>query len=195
MDASQQVVKMLLRVSVLLVLVVCFDRELLLADIKSLSDVEDKELKGEADTLSSPDTYVSQKQNGEEAWEISGGSDIFSTAAAIQKVDVLNVEICRVATVLGNLMSQKTGFEEGVHQQITVISEKARMLLGENIVALLGRGLIKGANINPLLQVVLQIAIANWCKTAICSWKPGNSDASNLLVELYSKIRENGQCS
>jgi hypothetical protein len=175
------------------VLVVRFDCELLLADIKSLSDVEDKELKGEADALSSPDTYVIQKQDGKEGWETSGGSDIFPTAAAIQKVDVLNVEICRVATVLGNLMPQKTGFEMGVHRQITVISEKARMMLGENIVALLGTGLINGANIKPLLQVVLQVAITNWCKTAISSWKPGNSDASSLLVELDSKIREHGK--
>jgi len=176
------------------VLVVCFDHELLLVDIKSLPDVEDKELGGEADALSSSDTFVIQKLDGKEGWEISGGSDIFSIAAAIQKVDVLNVEICRVATVLGDLMSQKTGFEEGVHRHITVISEKARVMLGENIVALLGRGLIKGANINPLLlQVVLQVATINWCKTAISSWKSGNSDASNLLVELDSKIRENGK--
>lgn len=35
---------------------------------------------------------------------------MLSTADAIQKVDVLNVEICRVATVLGRIL-QKTGFK------------------------------------------------------------------------------------
>jgi hypothetical protein len=67
-----------------LVLVVCFYHELLLADIKSLSDVEDKELKGEADALSSSDTYLIQKQNRKEGWEVSEGSDIPSTAAAAE---------------------------------------------------------------------------------------------------------------
>jgi len=74
------------------------------------------------------------------------------------------------------------------------ITEKARLMLGENMVALLSAGLPEKVRVAALLvQVVLQVAIINWCKTTISSWKPGNSDVSNLLVGLYSKIREVGK--
>ena len=74
------------------------------------------------------------------------------------------------------------------------ITEKARLMLGENMVALLSAGLPEKVRVAALLvQVVLQVAIINWCKTTISSWKPGNSDVSNLLVELYSKIWEVGK--
>ena len=75
------------------------------------------------------------------------------------------------------------------------ITEKARLMLGENMVALLSeKGLLEKTRLDPLLvQVALQVAITNWCKTTISSWKPGNSDASDLLSDLYSKIREVGK--
>jgi hypothetical protein len=155
------------------------------ADAKTLPKVRGKELR--VDT-----TDVDQTGNEEETWDMPGGSDILLTVAAIQMVDVLNVEVRRVAAVLGKVL-QKTKFEEG-HHQIMQITEKARLMLGENMVALLSAGLPERARVDPLLvQVVLQVAIINWCKTTISSWKPGNSDASNLLVELYSKIRQVGK--
>ena len=159
-----------------------------LADAKTLSEVRGKELK----ELAVNTTDVDQKANEEEPWDVPGGSDILLTAGAIQMVDVLNVEVRRVAAVLGKAL-QKTKFE-GEHGQIMQITEKARLMLGENIVALLSAGLPERARVDPLLvQVVLQVAIINWCKITISSWKPGNSDVSNLLVELYSKIRKVGK--
>ena len=151
---------------------------------KTLLEVRGKKLK--VDT-----TDVDLKTN-EETWDMLGGADILLTAAAIQMVDVLNVEVGRVAAALGKVL-QNTKFEEG-HRQIMQITEKARLMLGENMVALLSAGLPEKARADPLLvQVVLQVAIINWCKTTISSWKPGNSVISNLLVELYSKIREVGK--
>jgi len=159
-----------------------------LADAKKLSEVRGKELK----ELKVDTTNIDQEANEEESWDMPGGSDILLTAAAIQMVDVLNVEVRRVAAVLGKVL-QMTKFEEG-HRQIMQITEKARLMLGENMVALLSAGLPEKAKVDPfLVQVVLQIAITNWCKTTISSWKPGNSDASNLLIELYSKIRGVGK--
>ena len=96
-----------------------------LADAKTLSEVRGKELK---------ELKVDQKAN-EEHWDMPGGSDILLTAAAIQMVDVLNVEVRRMAAVLGKVL-QKTKFEEG-HRQIMQITEKARSMLGKNMVALL----------------------------------------------------------
>ena len=154
-----------------------------LLDAKTLLEVKGKEL--EVDT-----TDVDQKDNEEEPWDMPGESDILLTA--IQLVDVLNVEVRRVAAVLGKIL-QKTKFEEG-NRQIMQITDKARLMLGENMVALLSAELPERARVNPLfVQVVLQVAIINWCKTTISSWKPGNSDVSSLLVELYSKIREVGK--
>ena len=154
-----------------------------LLDAKTLLEVRGKEL--EVDT-----TDVDQKANEEEPWDLPGESDILLTA--IQIVDVLNVEVRRVAAVLGKIL-QKTKFEEG-NRQVMQITEKARLMLGENMVALLSAELPERARVNPLfVQVVLQVAIINWCKTTISSWKPGNSDVSSLLVELYSKIREVGK--
>ena len=154
-----------------------------LLDAKTLLEVKGKEL--EVDT-----TDVDQKDNEEEPWDMPGESDILLTA--IQMVDVLNVEVRRVAAVLGKIL-QKTKFEEG-NRQIMQITDKARLMLGENMVALLSAELPERARVNPLfVQVVLQVAIINWCKTTISSWKPGNSDVSSLLVELYSKIREVGK--
>ena len=155
-----------------------------LADAKTLLEVRGVELK--VDT-----TDVDQKAN-EEPRDMLGGSDILLTAAAIQMVDVLNLEVRRVAAVLGKIL-QKTKFEEG-HRQIMQITEKARLMLGEKMVALLSAELPEKARVNPLfVQVVLQVAIINWCKTTISSWKPGNSDVYNLLVELSSKIQEVGK--
>ena len=58
------------------------------------------------------------------------------------------------------------------------------MLLGQNMVALLAVGLLEKASIKPILvQVVPQVAITKWCKTAIPSWNSGDSEASNLLVD------------
>jgi len=157
--------------------------KLQLADSKMLSEVRGKELKElQVDTRD-----VDQKANEE-----PGGSDILLTADVIQMVDVLNVEVRRVAVALGKVL-QKTKFEEG-HRQIMQLTEKARLMLGENMVALLSAELPERARLDPLfVQAVLQVAIINWCKTTISSWKPGNSDVSNLLVGLYSKIREVGK--
>jgi hypothetical protein len=153
-------------------------------DAKTLPKVRGKELKVD-------NTDVDQTAN-EEIWDMPEESDILLTAAAIQMVDVLNVEVRRVAAVLGKAL-QKTKYEEG-HRQIMEITEKARLMLGENMVALLSAELPERARVGPLfVQVVLQVAITNWCKTTICSWKPGNSEVSNLLGELYSKIREVGK--
>jgi hypothetical protein len=155
-----------------------------LADAKTLPKVRGKELK--VDT-----TDVDQKANEEEPWDMPEGPDILLTTA-IQMVDVLNVEVRRAAAVLGRVL-EKTKFEERQRQTMQ-ITEKARLMLGENMVALLSEGLPERARVDPLIvQVVLQVAITNWCKTTISSWKPGNSDVSNLLVELYSKIREVGK--
>ena len=157
---------------------------MVLAESKSLSEVRSMELK--VDT-----TDVDQKANEEETWDIPRGLDVLSTAVAVQKVDVLNAEVRLVVAVMGKVL-QKTKFEER-NRQIMQITEKARLMLGENLVALLSAGLLENARLDPLLvQVVLQVAITNWCKTTISSWKPGNSDVSNVLVELYSKIREVG---
>ena len=58
------------------------------------------------------------------------------------------------------------------------------MLPGENMVALLAAGLLERAITEPILvQVVPQVAITKWCKTAISSWNSGDSEASNLLVD------------
>ena len=158
---------------------------MVLAAPKSLSEVRGKALK--VDT-----TDVGQKANEEEIWDMPGGPDVLLTAAATQKVDVLNAEVRRVVAELGRVL-QKTKFEEG-NRQIMQITEKARLMLGENMVALLSAGLLENARLDSLLvQVVLQVAITNWCKTTVSSWKPGNSDVSNVLVELYSKIREVGK--
>jgi hypothetical protein len=157
---------------------------MVLAAGKTLSEVRVKELK--VDT-----TDVDQKTNNE-TWDMPGGSDILLTAVTIQIVDVLNEEVRRVVAVLGKVL-QKAKFEEG-RRQIVQITEKARLMLGENMVALLSSGVPEKARLDPLLvQVVLQVAITNWCKAIISSWKPGNSDVSNLLDELYSKVREVGK--
>jgi hypothetical protein len=157
---------------------------MVLAAGKMISEAGIKELK--VDT-----TDVDQKTD-EETSDMPGGSDILLTAAAIQMVDVLNMEVRRVVAVLGKVL-QKTKFAEG-RRQIMQITEKARLMLGESMVALLSAGLPEQARLDPLLvEVVLQVAITNWCKTTISSWKPGNNDVSNLLVELYSKIREVGK--
>ena len=151
-----------------------------------------EELEAVKAQLADAKTDFDENANEEETWDMRGGSDILLTAAAIQMVDVLNVEVRRVAAVLGKVL-QKAKFEEG-HRQIMQITEKARLMLGENMVALLSTGLPEKARVDPLfVQVVLQVAVINWCKTTISSWKPGNSDVSNLLVELYSKIREVGE--
>jgi hypothetical protein len=50
------------------------------------------------------------------------------------------------------------------------MSDRARVLLGDNMVAVLAAGLLERASIEPVLvQVVLQVAITKCCITAISS--------------------------
>ena len=146
----------------------------------SLSEVTGKELK--VDT-----TDVGQKVHEKETWDMPGGPEVLWTISAIQMVDGLNVEVRRVVAMLGKEL-QKTKFEEG-NRQVMQITEKARLMLGENMVALLSEGLLEKTRLDPLLvQVALQVAITNWCNTTISSWKPGNSDASDLLSLKFGKL-------
>jgi len=79
-----------------------------LADAKKLSEVRGKKLK----ELKVDTADVDQEANEEEPLDMLGESDILLTADVIQMVDVLNVEVRRVAAVLGKEL-QKTKFEEG----------------------------------------------------------------------------------
>ena len=94
-----------------------------------------EELEAVKAQLADAKTDFDENANEEETWDMRGGSDILLTAAAIQMVDILNVEVRRVAAVLSKVL-QKAKFEEG-HHQIMQITEKARLMLGENMVALL----------------------------------------------------------
>ncbi|KIK03411.1 hypothetical protein K443DRAFT_5375 [Laccaria amethystina LaAM-08-1] len=94
---------------------------------------------GEEASATSSDTSVCDKElKGllvKRGWETS---DALSAADAIQKVDVLNMEI-------------------------TQISDRARVLLGDNMVAVLAAGLLERASIEPVLvQVEIVVLPTFW---------------------------------
>jgi len=178
-----------------------------LSDAVNLSEVRGKELKGAQVFLTKADTL--------------------SVTDVIQKVGALNEEIFQMAAFLGEVLVYEV-YGEGEDratsrtQAINGFFARAEKMLGTQLATALAQESIAEPRepSNPLLvQIVMQIALTQWCAFMGSRWtsyqkrdsepssegedqaaklkdnKTKQTEHNNLLSDLYNNIRDHGECS
>ncbi|KAJ2912171.1 hypothetical protein MD484_g8240, partial [Candolleomyces efflorescens] len=182
-----------------------------------------KQQLNDAVTLASSQTRLGELQ-------IAGGSQTFlaqpgnsSGVDVIQKISAVNEEIFQVAAYLGEVLYYEVltpGGNRQEHRQraINASYEGARNLLGDKLANTLAQASVKEPKdeINPLLvQIVMQIALTNWCGILGRRWTSytkvdressgggdrrdqtrdntgvsTQADYDNFISQLYDRIRD-----
>ncbi|CAA7260331.1 unnamed protein product [Cyclocybe aegerita] len=143
-----------------------------LEETKALSDTRGKELIGAQAFLTKADSL--------------------SISDVVQKVEGLNEEIFQAAASLGECITRrKYGLTE---VQLGECFQRVSSLIGAPLASIIVEESHKSEEepANPLLvQVVLQVFLANFCVRKIRAWTPDDATINTFLKQTYEGIRDN----
>jgi DNA repair exonuclease SbcCD ATPase subunit len=187
-----------------------------------------KQQLNDAVTLASSQTRMGELQNAGGSQTFLMQADNSSGVDVIQKVNAVNEEIFQVAAYLGEVLFYEVltpGGDRQEHRQraINASYEGAKNMLGDKLANALAQASVKEPKdeINPLLvQIVMQIALTNWCGIFGRRWTSfkkvdrepsgggarrdqqrdsantagvsSQADYDKFISELYDKIRDHG---
>jgi len=141
---------------------------------------------------------LSEDGESEEARVFVANTDAISTADVIRQVTGLNCQIREMATYFRKLL-QNVKIPVTTQEPATGTLEDASWMLGKQLASFLSANLLvrRAAGCtepDPLLaDVVLQIAITQWCKFMISSWISSDHSVVDSMKILYSGIRQFGK--
>ena len=144
-----------------------------LQEYKNLSDIRGKKLVGAQAFLTK--------------------ADLLSIPDVKEKVDALNDENFQVSVSLGDSLIHHK-YELPTLEKKAAYAEASRAISGPLTRALIMEAQKPEPEINPLLvQVILEMYLANFCSSKIEPWFPGNRETSDFLTTIYTEIRRTGE--
>ncbi|KAF5374655.1 hypothetical protein D9615_009000 [Tricholomella constricta] len=117
-------------------------------------------------------------------------TDSISTADGVAMVDALNAEIMQLAAFMADMLEDKGRGQEKEQQAKTEDRKFNLQALGEPLVQILRQNTTQ--NLDPMIiQISLQLCLAETCAVVVGSWSPGLWNGEDILWKIYSSLKRN----